>query len=130
MQQLCRSLSLILLAQVYAIAKISASNDDAYLVRFDNDAFEYVAKIRRYSYSATFDRVNGDFFLIDQNDGNRKLYRYSDVHNLPGFTNKGDVDLTNTFDNDTFVYDYFNCTNAAGDVLDNSCDGSGSSSEK
>jgi hypothetical protein len=117
-------------SKVYAIAKMSASNDNAYLVRFDNDAFEYVAKLRRYSFSATFDRVNGDFFLIDQNDGNRKLYRYSDVHTLPGFTNKGDVDLTNTFDNATFVYDYSSCTNATGDVLDKSCDGSGEQHEK
>lgn len=92
-------LSLILLAQVYALAETASHGD--YLVRFDSVTFEYVAKIQRYSNSGTFDRVNGDFFLVDNDRGH--LYRYSNVHNLAGSTNKDyAADLTSV----NYVYDY------------------------
>ena len=66
----------------------------AYLVRFDNVTFEYVAKLKKYSYSATFDRENGDFFLINEPTGKSKmLFRYSNVHLINGSTNTASTSL-------------------------------------
>ena len=127
-QQQCECLSLILLTQVYAMAKVHRNNPeyyDAYLVRFDSDRFEYLAKLPEFSYSATFDRITGDFFLLDQMDDKRRLYRYSDVHHLEGFTDKNNAPRVDT----DYVYDYSDCTapththtDAKGDVLDEYCD--------
>ena len=93
-----------MLAQVYAVA-LTAGNE-AYLVRFDNVTFEYVAYIQKYSYSATFDRENGDFFLINQDDMNDKmLFRYSNVHSWEGSIDIPEENSANMVDADD-QYDY------------------------
>jgi hypothetical protein len=57
-------LSLRLEWQVYASVWIDGTSL-GHIVRFDNATFEYVAQVH-YSYAATFDRVNGDFFYVEQ----------------------------------------------------------------
>ena len=75
-------------------------NTNFYLVRFDNVTFEYVAKLKAFSYSATFDRA-GDFLMITQDA--RLLYRYQEVHDLAGFTDKSQA---TDYSADSAVYDY------------------------
>ena len=93
-----------MLAQVYAIAMTDSWK--AYLVRFDNVTFEYVAYIEKYSYSATFDRENGDFFLINQDVMNdKRVFRYSNVHSWEGSIEIPEANSANMVDADD-QYDY------------------------
>jgi len=103
-------------SKVYAVVKMTDDNNeddmyDSYLVRFDASAFEYVAKLEEFSYSASFDRA-GDFFMIAQTDSTRQvnprqLYRYQKVHELAGFTNKAQaIDYSTGSDYVPYAYDY------------------------
>eukprot|EP00658_Telonema_sp_P-2_P045265 TRINITY_DN331_c0_g1_i21.p1 TRINITY_DN331_c0_g1~~TRINITY_DN331_c0_g1_i21.p1 ORF type:complete len:206 (-),score=30.00 TRINITY_DN331_c0_g1_i21:293-910(-) len=68
------------------------SDGQPYLVRFGVDAtdatqmrMEYVLKAPGWSYSGTPDK-QGNFHILDQASGTKKLYTFTDVHQLVGYT--------------------------------------------
>ena len=65
--------------------------------------------------------------MVGQGSDHTRLYRYSNVYDLAGFTNQEDAVDWRGVD---YVYDWATCTNGAGTVLDTSCDGGGSPLEK
>ena len=93
---------------MYAVSKDDDNN--GYLVRFDNNVFEYIARVKDV-YAASFDR-NGDFFSADNSKD--QLYRYSNVHNLVGYSAAAEApDWWVGAERVPFVYDYSDGT--AGD---------------
>jgi hypothetical protein len=106
--------------QAYTIVWMKADDTEHFLIRFDNASVEYIARVV-WSYSATFDRRNGDFFSLDNIQGSSRepqLYRYSNTHDLPGYADEDNQDIPQWQDQPA-VYNALDCNG----VLP--CDGGG-----
>jgi Ca2+-binding EF-hand superfamily protein/PAS domain-containing protein len=78
-------------SKAYGVVKLTStsgvSGSNNWVVRFDTSGVEFVAQINFRSYSGTFDREFGLFFLID-NSAN-KIYAYKELHLSDGTKGSG-----------------------------------------
>ena len=70
-------------SKAYGMVKVKTQG--SYLARFDADTLELVAKLPAWSFSGTFDRSNGYFFIMTHGGGRAKhIYLFKDAFQLSG----------------------------------------------